>query len=63
MDRDHCRTMAADADQRSHHDGAWLSQALALRARYRGQSVVAAAGVTGAAGLLIAWAANGGIGG
>jgi hypothetical protein len=63
MDRDHGRAVAADADQRGDDVGTWLSQALALRARYRGQTLVAASGAAGAAGLLIAWATNGGIGG
>jgi hypothetical protein len=63
MDSRNRGSVADHADQRGDDAGTWLSQALALHARYRGQSLVAAAGVTGAAGLLIAWAANGGIGG
>lgn len=56
VDSDHRRTVATDADQLSDDAGARISQALALRTRYRAQAWIAAGGATGAGALLLAWA-------
>lgn len=49
------RPVAADADQLSNNARARVFTALALRTRYRSQTWIAVAGVTGAAILFAAW--------
>lgn len=58
--RVHVRTVAVDADLQRDDARTRISAPLALTTRYRGQSLVAAIGVGGAVGLLIAYIANAG---
>ena len=60
LHRVHSGTVAADADLQRDDAGAWLSAALALTARYRGQSLVGAIGAGGAVALLVAYIASAG---
>jgi hypothetical protein len=60
LHRLHGRTVAVDADQQRDDAGTGLSATLALTTRYRGQSLVAALGASGAVGLLIAYIAHAG---
>lgn len=50
------RPVASDADLQRDNARPRVSEALALKARYRGQSVVGAVGAAGAVGLFVAWA-------
>lgn len=60
LHRVHGRAVATDADQQRDDAGTWLSAALALTARYRGQSLVGAIGAGGAVSLLVAYIVSAG---
>jgi hypothetical protein len=52
--------VAADADLQRDDAGSRISAALALTARYRGQSLIGAIGAGGAVGVLVAYVARAG---
>lgn len=63
MDRPDRRPVASHGDQRRDDARAGLLAALALGARYRGQSAIAATGAGGALVLVLAYAIANGAGG